>query len=205
MRPLLPVLCLALLLAACEKEDIQQQDTLKPAVSLEKKQGASSSSSAMVVRGDDVFALIFYDSFANLTTLWGIDAATLCDGASNFEFVPTQDVITKDGRIHRLQKGTVSMLVYEGFYDEDQGLPNICAFLEDAPLVAEGEGRVIYTDSDVFPAGRPNRDAVVYRGHGTVYDADGQAYRLHGHLTFVWDGVDPASAVEFYKIDLRPL
>ncbi len=204
MRPLLPILCLALVLTACEKEAFIRQDAFKTSENLNKN-GPPSQSGPYVIRGETLLpdlGIIITDEDAGVTLTLAANNEAFCSGGFDFDVVPFQAVLLPgaEGRIIFSQKGPVRAFVYEGIY---MGGP-LCDFFASTTVVAEGIVNFHYTDNDLFPSpDSRNRNAFSYKAHGKITGSGGESVILNAHLNVGWDGSDPATFRTQSQIILR--
>ncbi len=198
MKQLLSILCLAFLLVACEKEELNPRQVERPvgellpskqSPGLDKK-GPPAQSGPYVVRSEESFAFFISDEAAGVTAFLGFDATeAFCHEQIDYDLVPVQYVFAPSGDFRIISRftGTVRTTVYEGIYTEG----DICAFLASAPILAQGYSTVTHRDNDLLvDQQNPNRNAYGWTAHGTLTDPNGDQVQFSWHLSVLWDGVN---------------
>lgn len=142
-----------------------------------------------IIRGQDFFAILFFDADRGMQAVLGTDIVQFCLGNVSFDLWDFQDVnVPEDAnRISTLLHGddvTTSVWPLFGF--------DCSQFLSTTPL-ATGTSDARLTDNDLNTLSNPdskNHNAFGFRAHGHLTDASGARVRFNGHQNCVWDGND---------------
>lgn len=158
---------------------------------------------ATVYRSDVHWASSWNDSQSGLrathtTVPLGNPTETDCGLTEPGDPIGRQDVVRDAGgflpRIHRIVKGDVWIIV------RDLNQPGDCF---GATLVAQGPGKLLVRDNDVFGgiSGGENMNTFGWHGHGNLTTPDGSSVTYAGHLIMTYDGenVNTRSA----KVDVQ--
>lgn len=171
MRRFIPMLLAFLALACSGDPTAPRTPDLHPSFGV-----ASSAAEPNVIRFSDQFAVAIFDPETDLVAFAGLPAdpmkSTDCGGAEPFAFADWHFAGVLQDAIKALVKADpVNLHVYRlsTFVD-------ICV----STPIAQGVGRVMYTDSDVFYTGGRN-DAWGFRMGGTVSLASGGTAHLLAH------------------------
>jgi len=174
MRPFRP-LFLPLLALACSGDPTAPRTAdLHPSFAV-----ASSAAEPNVIRFSDQFAVAIFDPETDLVAIAGLPAdpmqSVACGGTEPFAFADFQFVGVLQDAIKALVKGDpVNLHVYRFSTFED-----ICV----STPIAQGVGRVMYTDNDIFFTGGGN-NAWGFRMEGPVTLASGGTSNLMAHNRF---------------------
>ncbi len=166
--------------------------------------GEPPGMSGNVIRFDANKAWLFFDARDPdnpLTVVFGADPVEICAfGIFDPEQVSIQHVVIQDGeRIINLEKAEVytSAWASVGF---DCG-----HFLSNPPL-ATGMAKVRIHDSDLDPTLNPDRTNIktqAFKLNGVLESPAGTPRPLQLSFHAIWDGVDPATYKQIFRLDLR--
>ncbi|MEA2766674.1 MAG: hypothetical protein QOK07_3078 [Gemmatimonadaceae bacterium] len=162
MRPI-PALSLAVLALACSGDpSAPPTANLHPSLA-----AATSASEPNVIRFRDQFAVGVFDPEADLVAFAGLpsnpDDLRDCGGVESFQSADYQFVGVLQRAVKALVvNGNTNLHVFR--YSTFVGCGSV--------PIAQGTGRVMYTDSDIFYSGGKN-DAWGFRMEGTVTFANG--------------------------------
>jgi hypothetical protein len=133
-----------------------------------------------VFRFEDQFVALIFDPQTGLVALAGAPAdpaaAVPCGGSEPFAVVQFQDAGQIRAVIHSLVVGPeVNLHVYD-----------LATFINPcvSTPIAQGTGRFMYTDNDVFVTGS-GADAFGFRMHGEVTLTSGESAHLEAHNRFI--------------------
>jgi len=157
-------------------------------------------SSGKVIRFDTEYYEWWYDAESDMTAYMGFDPVYFC---TYFEFVGTpltvmQVLINDFVRYTRRFNGEASAYVYAGE-------PNCGNIMGQIPL-ATGLVRYKFNDNDVAPWENPDRhnmNSFGYNANGQLYSPDGDMMHLLINWHGMWDGLDPESYREIFKMSLK--
>ena len=157
-------------------------------------------SSGNVVRFESEYFEWWYDAESDMTAYVGFDVVYFC---TYFEFigteVPVKDVVIEDGvRYTRRFGGEALVSVYAGEPD--------CTNIWDHMPLAEGMLKFKYHDNDVEPWLNPDRhnmNSFGYNANGTLFSPTGERMHLLINWQAMWDGIDPESFREIFKMKLK--
>jgi len=180
-------LCLAIMVMACAIEPLatEANETLLQ-TDFKGFNNAPEQSGMFVVRTEDYFAFGLIDSKTQLTTINGYDIS-FCNGEPFIPAIVSAQIIdipNEDLRTIALLKDEVSTTVFEGAWDFES---DICEFLNNATVLAQGETQLIWTDNDYFVSDSNNVNAFGFRLGGRLLSPENEIQNLNAMIRFVYD------------------
>lgn len=184
LRSALFIVSVLLVVPACEREAVAPVDAAVPAFSWMNN---PDNGNPRIVRFEEEFILCWSDAENGLrachsTIPLGDADEPDCGPQEVLDPVERQDVGLFDPNVeffvnwlHAHVKGEVWITV------RDETQPGSCF---DNELIAEGRGKVHYTDNDLFGAGpeHPNTNAFGFRAQGQLITPEGATVQYNGHV-----------------------
>jgi hypothetical protein len=137
----------------------------------------------IVTRGETFLAVGWTDEREGTFVMIGFDPVDFCTGPVDFDYIPAQDVVLRNGRgvLHHLQGTglTTSVWPFPGFN---------CGLVTSTEPLATGLSDLVSTDNDLNGDGRSNANAFGFRAHGTLTLVNGSDAAFSAHVNYVING-----------------
>jgi len=148
---------------------------------------ASAQNGAVIFRGEDDFGRVEWNGESVVAVL-SSDLEWYCGDELDIVPFDVMGVFRPDGSIKGQQKGNIFARVYYPATLDDF-FADVCGFIENGPMVADGIAHFTGNDNDVYVTHPKRQNSFGYTLNGTLYDLAG----------FCADGMVDLHIVRKYK------